>query len=184
MQEKQQHGPGVRAGVCGAGTKGASGAGGLQSSTRLQNTHEHRLLQPPAVLLALWVPPKPGAGGQCLSTTGMLSKHQGHTLLPQSSLHLSAYPSFLLLLLPSACSCRAHPAPAPKLLPTPGHRTKRTAPASPWHPRGHQAGTGLQGARADVTGIQDLSGFSPCPPIRHFSSFLQSLGGQEECLII
>lgn len=46
MQEKQQHGPGVRAGVCGAGTEGASGAGGFQSSTRLQNTHEHRLLQP------------------------------------------------------------------------------------------------------------------------------------------
>lgn len=142
-------------------------------------------ISPSTVLRALWVPPTHTLVGWAMPCPHW-DAHQApgpHSAASPPSLPLFACPSF--------SSCSQHPfmqsthCSCPRAASPPGGRTKRTAPASPWHPRWHQAGVGLQGARADVIGIQDLKRLLPLPPSKTLQQFfLQSLGGQEECLII
>lgn len=142
MQEKQQHGPGVRAGVCGAGTEGASWAGGLQSSTRLQNTHEHRLLQPasaPRCALGPVGPPQ---------TRCWWAMPQHHRDAQQAPGPYSAAtvlpPPFCLSLLPSppAPQCLFMQSTLLLLLPPSCFPPQDTAPnAQLQHPHGTPGGT-------------------------------------------
>lgn len=174
MQEKQQHGPGVRAGVWGTGTEGTSGAGGLQSSKWQQNTHKHRLLQPasaPRCALGPVGPPQ---------TRCWWAMPQHHRDAQQAPGPYSAAtvlpPPFCLFLLPSPpapqhpfmqstpCSC-PRAASHPRTL----HQTHSSG--IPTAPQGAPSRCGAARSKGRRYWHQDLSGFSPCPPIRHFSRF-------------
>lgn len=188
MQGKQQHSLIVRAGICRAGAEGASGAGDLQSSTWQQNTHEHRLLQPASAprcaLGPMGPPPHP-------VLVGNASAPPGCSASTRATLCCHSPPSTFLLVPPSFSSCSPAPVHAEHtlLLPPSCFPPQDTAPnAQLRHPHGTPGGTKQawgckeHGQTLLAPRPEWLLPLSPNKTLQQF--FLQSLGGQEECLII